>query len=389
MRILLVAHQYWPTPGSATQVLTALVTELRGRGHEVDVLTCSPPSGIKPEPVGPRGERIHYAAGPEKGGVGPGRALRLAAFAAGVLRVGRRIKADLVISDPPPTAGTSASLLARQKKVPFVYYMADSWVGASEDMSGFAGRLRKVIRALEAHVVTGADQVVAATRGMARIAGNLGATRVTVVENGADISTYSPDGPSWQAPGPRPFFLYAGNAGAVHGATVFSEAANILWRAGLDFDLVFMGYGTDFDDVAHLADRPERVHRVEPQPVDVVASAYRGAAGALSSLRPNPKYADARPIKTLTGLACGCPAVYSGEGDFAAVIQREGLGFATQWDVEATADSMRKALELSERPEEATALRAHCAEYAREHFDDRKAASRVVDIVEQAAEGAR
>lgn len=384
MRVLLVAHQYWPTPGSGTQVLLALVRDLTGRGHSVDVLTCSPPSGIEKIGTGPHGERIHFVAGPERAGLGLGRILRLAAFAWGVLRHGRRVEANVVVSDPPPTAGLAALFVARRAKVPLVYYMADSWVGVSSEKGGLAGALRGVIRLFEGTVIRGADAVVAATRGMGRIADSLGGKRTTVVENGADLSVYSPEGETWTPGTGRPFFLYAGNAGAVHGAGVFTEAANVLWREGLEFDVVFMGYGADFESQLEVASHPERVHLVGPQPASTVAAAYRGAVGALSSLRPNPKYADARPIKTLTGLSAGCPAVYAGEGDFADVLKAAELGWVTAWDVSEVTGSMREALRVSEAGS-ASALRARCAAYAAEHFDDRASAGRVGDVIERTA----
>lgn len=389
MRVLLVAHQYWPTPGSATQVLSALVRDLTERGHSVDVLTCRPPAGIAEDTIGPHGERVHFVASAEKAGLGPLRALKLGEFVAGILRLGRKIEADVIVSDPPPTAGWAALTLARRSRVPFVYYMADSWVGASTDMSGFAGRLRGAIRAIESRVVLGADHVVAATHGMARIARSFGEPRVTVVENGADLTAYSPTGEQWQAPTEHPYFLYAGNAGAVHGASVFTEAANLLWAEGLEFDLVFMGHGADFATLVESADRPQRVHRVGTQPTMVVASAYRSAVGALSSLKPNPKYADARPIKTLTGLASGCPAVYAGEGDFSEVLRNERLGFVSGWNARGAADSIRAALALHASPDSELELRAHCARFAADHFDDRIAAAQVGDIIESSVKDSK
>lgn len=302
------------------------------------------------------------------------------------MRHGRRMAVDVVVSDPPPTAGVAALRVARRAKVPMVYDMADSWVGVSSEKGGLAGTLRSVIRLLESTVIKGARAVVAATRGMGRIAEDLGGERTTVVENGADLGVYAPEGETWTPGTGRPFFLYAGNAGAVHGAGVFTEAANVLWQEGLEFDVVFMGYGADFESQLETATHPDRVHLVGPQPATTVAAAYRAAVGALSSLRPNPKYADARPIKTLTGLSAGCPAVYAGEGDFAQVLEDAGLGWITGWDAAAVAESMRAALASASTGQHAR-LRAHCAAYAAEHFDDRASAKRVGDIIVESGSG--
>ena len=150
-----------------------------------------------------------------------------------------------------------------------------------------------------------------------------------------------------------------------------------MWRAGEDFDLVYMGYGGDLQLIEAVRRKwPQRLFVLPNQPAETVASAMRGAVGALSSLRPFEAYSDARPIKTLTGLACGAPAVYAGVGAMAEELVREDLGFVTPWSVEGARSSMRDALiRHRTRPEEETSLRSRCARYAQSHFDDRVGAA--------------
>lgn len=387
MNVLLVAHQYWPTPGAATQRLSALTAALRAAGHGVDVITYAPPAGITRQQLGPYGERVHYTAGDE-GARGLGRIAALLSFAIGVLRIGRRLQPNVVVSDPPPTAGHAAALVARLRGVRFVYYMADSWGGVSAEAPGLIGRLSRVIRGVENALLRRADAVLAATPGMGRIAESAGACDITVVPNGVPLKEFAPNGEVWSPTPGRPFFLYAGNAGLVHGAHVYVEAAKALWGEGRDFDVVFMGYGADFEKIrASVTNAEDRLVMIGPHPGDRVAAAFRGAIGALSSLRPVPKYADAWPIKSLTGLAAACPPVYAGDGEFADQLREHGLGWVTPWSVEGAISSMRSALDLHhDTPEQFVALRSRCAKFAIDHLDNDPSVRKATSVILNAAE---
>ncbi|MCP3420655.1 glycosyltransferase [Nocardioides pinisoli] len=390
MRVLLVAHQYWPVPGSASQVLGGLVARLRERGHEVVVLTSRPDArtGRELERLGPQGERVLFVGPPEAGVSAPRRVTNLASFAAGVRRAARTLQYDVVVSDPPPTAATAALAAASSRKVPFVYYLADSWGGAARgSRRPWIRAVSPVISAVEDRALTRARLVIAATDGMREVAERAGAHEIHVVRNGVPTDVFSPEGDEWWPHDDRrPFFLYAGNAGVVHGAEVFCAAAERLWREGADFDVVYMGYGSDSPLIDAAAERwPERLVQVGLRPPLEVAAASRTAIGALTSLRDVPQYADARPIKAMSGLACGTPLVYAGRGEFADEVRAHGLGFVSSWDVDEVVGTLRAALDAAKRSEKVAEMRARCAAYALENFDDRISSSRAADIVERAA----
>lgn len=385
-RILVVAHQYWPTPGSATQRLSALVAQLRERRAEVDVITCEPRQGAADGHVGPSGERVWFASGPEGTGSGLRRVVTLFAFVIGVLRRGSRVSYDVVITDPPPSAALAAWILARRRSAHFVYYMCDSWGGATRDSTAALPTIaHPFVKGLEDWLLRSSDLVMAVTERMRQIAASAGARNVELLENGVPLEVFMPDGAEWrpQSLRPRPFFLYAGNAGVVHGADVFARAAEELWTSGREFDLVFMGHGADLPLIREIQRRwPDRLYTEPTRSPEVVAAAYRGALGALSSLRPFDSYADARPIKSLTGLAAGCPPIYAGEGAFAELLQREHLGFVREWSLEGAKDSMLRAMELFQRePADYAVMRDRCANFARTHLDNRLIANRAANLV--------
>lgn len=388
LRVLLVAHQYWPVPGSASQVLGAFVGQLRTAGADVVVMTSQPDDATTGRLTGPQGELVVFAGPPEAGVSSARRVRNLAAFATGVRKAAREFDFDVVVSDPPPTAASAALSVATRCGAPFVYYLADSWGGAAR------GSRRSWIRALapaisfvEDRALVKARLVVAATDGMGRVARRARATNVHVVRNGVPIDVFAPPGDAWWPTDThRPFFLYAGNAGVVHGAEVFCSAADVLWREGLEFDVVYMGYGSDTSRIdAAAAQWPDRLIRVGLRPVEEVAAASRTAIGALTSLREVPQYADARPIKAMSGLAAGTPVVYAGQGEFASEVESSDVGFVSPWDVAGVVASMRAALDAAADEQAFAALRERCAAFARAHFDDRETAAVAARLVIDAA----
>lgn len=387
IRVLVVAHQYWPVGGSATQRLSGVVAELVKQGATVTVVSHPLATGDTPEVKGPSDERVVRTRKPEGRGGVVLRIRSLVSFAVKVMTVGLRAKRfEVVLTDPPPTAAIAAWLVAQRHRAPLVYYVSDSWGSiAEQSQSRLVRKLAPVMFVVERFVMARSVLVVAATQSLFRIADKAAPGRTILRTNGVPLALFSPLGHSW-APSDRPFFLYAGNAGEAHGADIFVRAADRLWRAGLVFDVVYMGYGSGSAGIEEAAQRwPERVLRLGSSPPDHVAAAYRGAIGALSALRIAGAYADARPIKSMTGLACGCPAVYSGAGAFAGELRAHGLGFVSDWDVDDTADSMWAALDLAaKRPEEARVLRERCATYASANFDNaqtaREIAKRVVSF---------
>lgn len=272
--------------------------------------------------------------------------------------------------------------------MPFVYYFSDSWGAASLGaQSQFARLANGVLTAIENGALRRSHLVVAVTSEMVELAGNAGAKNIIEVRNGVDTLELQGDDLWYPSADERDFFLYAGNAGVVHGAEVFLRASELLWERGESFDLVFMGYGVTHVDALAVKERwGDRMVVLDNQPTHRVAAAFRASAGALSSLRPNPAYAHARPMKSLTGAACGAPAIYAGEGDFAEVIAENGLGFVSDWSPEGAATSMKQALELqssSKRGVRRSAIR----DYALAHFDERVGAKRVVDAVQDLLNG--
>src|SRR5205085_9115646 len=206
-----------------------------------------------------------------------------------------------------------------------------------------------------------------------------------LVPNGTDLSSFTPDGPVWRDPwrGRLPYVLYAGNLGVVQGGIVFLEAAQRLWSRGVEVGLVVMGYGVDrpaFDEAA--ARHPDRLVVLDPQPPEVAAAAFRGALAGLASARPLPVAANMRLAKAVASVACGCPVLYAGPGEFTAVVERERLGTVVPYEVAAVAGALERLVYAGEPPE-----RARLAAYARANLDHRATASDLLDRLSDVVDG--
>lgn len=291
---------------------------------------------------------------------------------------------SLVLSDPPPLVAALALAAARMTGRPFAYYFTDSWTAvASQATSNVVRYSLPAIKALEHLVLSRSHLVVAVTHSLWKQAKATGAA-CELVWNGVPLSVYRPEGHAWSEAGDTvPYFLYAGTAGHAHGAEIFAIAAKSLWLNDHLFDLVYIGGGARSPVIRQIANQfPDRLKLYPNTEPEVVASALRSAISALSSLRIGGGYGDARPIKTMSGLAAGCPALYAGAGDFALLLREEELGFVSEWDVEAVQASLSAALkEFQDDHAAHLERRRRCATFARREFSLDASSARVVDLL--------
>ena len=104
--LLVVARHYWPAPGAASVRLGSLVGAARDRGWTVDVITGTPGPDVDGA-----GVPVHRVPGDTSTGLSSRRLAELWGFSRATLQVSRLLApVDVVIADPPPTAGLSGLL---------------------------------------------------------------------------------------------------------------------------------------------------------------------------------------------------------------------------------------------------------------------------------------
>lgn len=373
---LIVAHNYHPLVGAAATRLQLLAASLQEQGFRVTVLT----SAADAELVGPHGERV---IGTSRSWMPGSRLFRTIVLAARALLAGRCH--DVVVSDPPPHVAVASMMGARLAGRPGIFYYCDSWASVASSRQSLPWRTAgRLFLALEHAASRLAELTVAATPSLAQQA-NRTSGRVEVVRNGTDLSVYTPQGERWQGELPQqPYFLYAGTMGLVHGADVFLAAARKLWDEGHEFSMVFVGSGAQAEPIREAAAASHgRILFLDPVTPAQVASLYRtNCVGALSSMRPVPGYEDAWPVKTLAAMACGALPVYVSGGSLAETLRQQGLGFVQPFDQDGARDVMLAALQLDAPARDEMSRR--CADYASEHFDQRRAAQTVAEAAAEA-----
>lgn len=380
MRVTIASRIYAPEPAAAAYRLEALADALAGRGHEVTVLTTAVPGRVAPAPSHPR---IRVARAPVfRDARGQVRGyLQYLSFDVPLffrLAFGRR--AEVIVTEPPPTTGFVVRVAAAIRRTPYVYYAADVWSDAAES-TGAPAFVVGAVRRLERVALAGAARVIAVTDGVAeRVRRLAGHDRVEVVRNGVDTGIFTPDGPRVAGP---PTAVYAGTTSEWQGAEVFVRAMPRVRERVADARLVFIGQGSAWDDLRELTASvaPDAVDFVDLLPPEQAAVRLRSARVGLVSLKPGLGYDFAVPTKLFAAAACGTPVLFAGEGASVAVVREGAIGTAVDYDDEQVADALVAA--LSAQP--SSSDRARISGWVGAHASIAATGDRAAEVVEGSA----
>ena len=378
---VIATRLYAPEPAAAALRLRGLARALAGRGEDVTVLTSTPPGAQAQVPRDP-GVTVRSApALRDANGYIRGYAQYLSFDLPLALRLLTAPRPRMVVAEPPPTTGIVTRVVAGLRGVPYVYYAADVWSDAAAS-TGAPGAVVAALRGVERLVLTGARRVLTVNDGVAERIAGLGARSVTVVPNGIDTEVFTPDGPVAPGTPAAPYLLYAGTASEWQGAGVFIEALHLVHATHPEVELVFLGQGSDWEHLRGLADGDPRVRFHGLVPAEEAASWQRGALASVVSIRPGLGYDFAYPTKIFAALACGTPVVYAGPGPARADLPAHGLGWATDHEPQAVADSVLAAIAEAGAPvAERDARRRRRREWVEEHRSMAAALDRAAQVL--------
>lgn len=370
MNVLVVAYYFPPIGGGGVSRTLKLVRGLAAAGHRPWVLTVDDAAWVHDPSLlaeVPARARVLRLANPDWGrvaasrrtarpagagsGPAPGRLRRwlvpdlnvgwsaLAAPVAALLAATRSV--DVVYTTCPPYSAHAPGAAARACGVPWVADFRDAWVDCPTRVDLPSWR-RRVERALEAAVLRRADRVVFASEAarahaLARVP-DLHA-RSETVHTGFDAGEF-PDALASTPPPPRPGgrrrleLVHAGTVLVNHMGPTFDALLEALrgWIArepevARTLRLAFVG--------GEEALRPRIAARGLGDVVRVEPAVSRRALGArlvrahacLALAAPGRFGADPVPGKTFDAAGAGRPLlVVAGEGGFAALVRRLGLG---------------------------------------------------------------
>jgi glycosyltransferase involved in cell wall biosynthesis len=342
LKVVVATRLFAPEVGAAAFRLKALVDGLVEQGADVRVITTTSPKGAGP--FKPAYRLSRWPVMRDAGGYVRGYVQYLSFDIPAFFRL-LAAKADVVVSEPPPTTGLVVALSSMLLRRPFVYYAADVWTEALSAME-VPGIVKKVMGALEGFVLRHAAMVVAVSEPVAEQVAkfNVPNDRILVTGNGVDTATFDLSGPTTTVD--DPYFVYTGTMSEWQGAGVFIEALPLVLAQAPGTQLRFFGQGTDEPHLKEMAERiaPGSVHFGGVVAPHEAARWIRGAAGALVSIKPGQGYDFAKPTKIYAAAGCGTPVIFAGQGDGADIVEDSELGEACAWNPADVADAMLRLL---------------------------------------------
>jgi glycosyltransferase involved in cell wall biosynthesis len=241
---------------------------------------------------------------------------------------------DLVWGTSPPIfQGATAWLVARLKRVPFLFEVRDLWPAFAIAV----GVLRQpwLIRAslwLEKFLYQHADRLVVNSPGFIDHVLSRGARQVDLVPNGADPAMFDPaaSGQEFRQQhdlGGKFVALYAGAHGLSNDLDVVLEAARLLAQSE-NIVFVLLGDGKEKPRLIEKARQMALDHVIflSPLPKNQMGEALAAANACIAILKPVELYKTTYPNKVFDYMAAGRPVVLAIDGVIREVVETAGAG---------------------------------------------------------------
>ena len=240
-RVIIATRLFTPEVAAGSFRLQALADALVRRGADVEVVTTEPPRFAE-DHADVEGLRVSRLPALRDDGGNVRGYLQYLSFDLPLLfrLAGRR--ADILVSEPPPTTGLIVALVSWLKRRPYVYYAADIWTDALLALS-VPRPIKRAMRTIEGFVLRRAARVIAVSDEVAaRVAEfGVGVDRLAVANNGINTDVFTPSGALIETSGP--VFVYTGTMSEWQGATIFLDAMSRVVRTFPTAQLRFFGRG--------------------------------------------------------------------------------------------------------------------------------------------------
>lgn len=241
---------------------------------------------------------------------------------------------DLVWGTSPPIfQGGTAWLLARLKRVRFLFEVRDLWPAFAIAVGVLHSPLLiRLAEWFERFLYWHADQVVVNSPGFIEYVKARGARRVVLVPNGADPDMFDPTARGLefrQKHGLEGMFvvLYAGAHGLSNDLGVVLQAADKL-REQTEIAIILLGDGKEKPLLVAQAAKMglSNVHFMAPMPKNQIPQALAAADACLAILKPIPLYKTVYPNKVFDYMAAGRPVILAIDGVIREVVETACAG---------------------------------------------------------------
>lgn len=289
--------------------------------------------------------------------------------------VGLAIKdVDLIWGTSPPIfQGFTAWLLARLRRVPFLFEVRDLWPAFAIAIGVLRQKLLIWLSlCLERFLYIHADVIVVNSPGFIDHIRQRGGKEIHLVENGVDPAMFI------SASGGKTFrekndlqescvILYAGAHGISNDLTVVLQAAEIL-RDEKRIKFVFVGDGKEKPALLQIAQDKGLINTLflSSVPKSEMAEVIAGADACLAILKPLELYKTTYPNKVFDYMAAGKPVLLAIDGVIREVVEKANAGiFVEPGDPRSLADAARWVLL---NPKQAVSMGANGKNYVIDHF---------------------
>ncbi|TAK42799.1 MAG: glycosyltransferase WbuB [Betaproteobacteria bacterium] len=375
------------------------------RGHQVTVFTSSYSHRTHEELLRPGekcrienvdGVRVVWLRTFHYTGNGWQRGINMLSFAKQALMAARTLdeKPSVVMGDSvPPMAGWAAARIAASKGSAFVYQIRDVWPIALVYDGGLSrwSPVYFAFRAIEKYLYRRADHVCATMPFLHDHIRSSGGNpdRVTCVPNGVRLESYA-DPRGYDGGIARPLtVMYVGAFGVAHDVITIVRAARIL-KENRHLRFVIVGDGVKRTECEHeaAASGLTNVEFRAPVPKSAVPALQADADVLIACVTDSRSYQFGINLNKLYDyFASGRPVIFSGRAPNDPVAA-SGAGFSIPpEDPVAMAAALEKLAAM--RPDERAALGRRARAYAEAHFDVRRLATVLEELLMRAVVDSR
>jgi glycosyltransferase involved in cell wall biosynthesis len=275
-------------------------------------------------------------------------------FAWSLLRADRQLgHFDVVVgSSPHLIAAFAAYIVARRRRVPFVFEVRDLWPESLQVGSARRGIAYRVLQQIANTLYRVADRLVVLTEGVGTYLVQAGVPSVKIVfaPNGVSISHFSETSP--QQDGAAIRLIYAGAHGPANGLDIVIDAAVRLAHRK-DIQFVLLGDGIERERLRSRADALQlpNICFADPVAKEQMPRVLAGCSAGLMILKDVPLFAfGVSPNKLFDYWAASLPVINTVPGEVADLVVASGGGIQVE---AATGEALSRAvLEFAEWPVE-------------------------------------
>lgn len=276
-------------------------------------------------------------------------------------------------TSPPIFQGWTAWLLARLKRVPFLFEIRDLWPAFAIAVGVLHQRvLISLSLWLEKFLYHHSDVIVVNSPGFVEHIRQKGGKNIRLVENGVDPSMFQANNDGDEFRRQNNFqndcvILYAGAHGLSNDLGVVLTAAEKLQNeSGLRF--VFVGDGKEKPTLIQLAKERNlsNVQFLPPVPKTDMAEVIAGADACIAILKPIELYKTTYPNKVFDYMAAGKPVLLAIDGVIREVVEAAQAGIFSE---PGNPDSLAvNILWIKHNPAKAQKMGSRGRAYVSEHF---------------------